>query len=283
MIVKHLLRSSLFVLLILLFSGCEIDIKVGGLDQNDNENNVENNTNSFPDNQNNNEKTDNMNVPANEEDDSNLSEDVPMNDENVKETEDSTNTTTEGMDQTDNVSVRDYLPMEVGYVHRVGGDVPDGFGEYVHVFAEKDNYYLAAGGSTSMGFYRLYKVSDQEAALVFETNEEQQEYYDIDSFVTDHEYDQAISYAIDHINMNYILLKAPLVEDTSWENGVILNTHVNALQSDDSIVLHYWLIMKSLRNYDISKKGVGLVGIVHYSADIQDLFGEAVYAKNIVQ
>ncbi|MDG5789832.1 hypothetical protein QA612_20455 [Evansella sp. AB-P1] len=282
------LRSVIFLMMLLLFiTGCEIDITINGNSNNENtqdeELNDENNNNDSTDEDSNNnglneDANDNeteeneVGVDNENSNDSTLEDDADISNENG----------TDGNEADDGISVLNYLPMEVGYVHNVGGNVPDGFGEFVEVIGAQNDYYLATGGSTSMGFYRLYEVNDQQATILFEANEEHTEYYEIDDFLSAGNMNDAIDYAVTNSNKNFVLLQAPLEEGTSWNEGIITNTHVNALQTDESIVFALLVDYEDREELRYFEEGVGLVGIVHYSQQVQDLFGGAVYAKNIV-
>ncbi|MBU9721820.1 MULTISPECIES: hypothetical protein [Bacillaceae] len=302
---KQLMRLRVILLsmiMVLVFAACEIDITIDGgndSDEEDNgeevvdnsvgdsndENNQDNDTEAEVDNDTNSDNEGNEDDTLTDNGDSS----EPTNDGSGESVENETTEPDADTDSDDNgedtsVSIFTYLPMEVGYIHHVGGSVPDGFGEYVEVIGEMDGeYFLAIGGSTAMGFYRLYKVNDHEASIVFEANEEHGEYYDLEELVSDGHIDAAIMYALDHTNMNFVLLQGPLEEGTSWDDGVIVNTHVSALLTDDSTINALLVEYEDREELRYFTEDLGLVGIVNYSESVQELFGEAIYAKKIVE
>lgn len=187
------------------------------------------------------------------------------------------------LEQTNGISVYSYFPLHVGYEHHLGGDVPDGFEEYLKVLGERDDYFLAIGGSSAMGFYRLYQVNSQEAVIIFEVNEEHSEYYDLENLLSAGEINEAITYALDNVNANLILLQAPLVEEARWGSGIIINMNVPALLTNDETVPALLVEYPEIDEWRYFQEGVGLVGIFYQTEAVMDLFGGGIYAKKIVE
>ncbi|MBU9713086.1 hypothetical protein [Evansella tamaricis] len=281
---KVAVRILFLLMFLLVFSGCEIEINVNGPnDQGTEEQGTEDDGNdNGVDDSTNDDGTDTNGDENGIDDDGTDGSDSGDDPSDTNGDANDNGTSSNDDEPFEGISVKSYLPMEVGYVHNVGGNVPDGFGEYVEVIGAQNDYFLAVGGSTAMGFYRLYQVNDQEAVILFEANEEHAEYQDIEAYVSGGNMDEAITYAIDNSNMNFVLIKGPIEPGTTWDDAVIMDTHVVALQTDDTSVDALLVQYDDREENRYFEEGVGLVGIVHYSQDVQDLFGEAVYAKNIV-
>ncbi|MCD8509204.1 MAG: hypothetical protein LRY73_04495 [Bacillus sp. (in: Bacteria)] len=282
------LKSLFLVLMLLLFSGCEINIHTGSESTEENteeqageddsngatgENNINGGTEEDPT-----EETEENDIGDGTEEDGN-------GDENNGDGTSNNNggSNNQGSDDQDtDYNVLAYFPLATGYSHNVGGNVPDGFGEYIEVIGSQGNYYLTLGGSTAMGYYQLYEVNSDKAVLLFEATEEMAEYYELESYYSNGDIDGAFTYALDNTNRDFVLLQGPLEDGNSWRDGEIVNTYVNALQTDDSIIFALLVDYPDREELRYYAEGVGLVGIVYYSQSLQDMFGEAVYAKNIV-
>lgn len=281
-------KSFSLVLILLLFSGCEIHIHTGSdsTDQSTEEQDGEDDSNDATDEnsvddgtgEETEEGTDQNGIDEGTEEDSN----GEGNNGNGTSNNNSGSNNQGSDNQEAGINVLAYFPLAAGYSHNVGGDVPDGFGEYIEVIGSQGDYYLTLGGSTAMGYYQLYEVNSEKAVLLFEATEEMAEYYEIESYYSNGNLDAAITHALDNTNRDLVLLKGPLEDGNSWSDGEIVNTHVNALQTDDSVVFALLVDYPDREELRYYAEGIGLVGIVYYSQSLQDMFGEAVYAKNIV-